>query len=62
MAAEFLRTLLVRTIPDKKQIEREARFADDGATQTKMLDDFDEQFEEQLLETDGEQAEVERGD
>lgn len=44
---EFLRTWVVKFIPDKRQMEQEARFADDGRRQQDMLDAFDREFEEQ---------------
>lgn len=42
--AEFMKSLYSKTIPDKRQLEHEARQRDDGQTQLRLLDSFDEQF------------------
>lgn len=38
---EFLKTFAIKTMPDKKQIEREARFSDDGREQLELLEEFE---------------------
>lgn len=38
--AEFVRTNWSKMLPDKKQLEYESRFADDGKRSTKLLDEF----------------------
>lgn len=43
--ADFMKSLYAKTIPDKKQMEHEAKQRDDGRTQLRLLDAFDEEFE-----------------
>lgn len=46
--AEFIRSLYAKTIPDKKQMEHEAKQRDDGRPQLRMLDAFDEELAKTL--------------
>lgn len=42
--AEFMKTLYSKTIPDKRQLDYEAKQREDGTAQLKLLDQFDAEF------------------